>query len=196
MGDPHRDCDVTPRLPGILHPSIPTSSTPSKHPFPLLTPSHPAGHPWTHSPALPNSKHTTHLSVENTHRVSEPGAGLPASDDHQRIPCLDELAVLAEVDGVLDAELDVLQPVGHALGRVDQGVDAAVQVTLTGHLGEPGHSDDRAWRTEPARTRRVSVRGREGRWEGAMTGGGGQTMLALNTVSSLTRSIQYICQRV
>ena len=96
-----------------------------------------------------NSSVSTPLGVDDTHSVGESRARLPTGDDHQRVSRLDELAVLAEADGVLDAGFDVLQPVGHALRGVDQREDAAVQVALAGDLWEAGDSYDGARRAVP-----------------------------------------------
>ena len=98
---------------------------------------------------LISSRHTTSLGVDDTHSVGESRARLPTGDDHQRVSRLDELAVLAEADGVLDAGFDILQPVGDALRGVDQREDAAVQVALAGHLWEAGDGHDGARRAVP-----------------------------------------------
>ena len=98
------------------------------------------------------------LSVDDTHSVGESSSRLPAGNNHQRVPRPDDLAVPAEVDGVLNTKLHVLQPVSDPLGGVEQREDAAMEVALAGHLREPRHCDDGARRPEPG-AQRGRIRG-------------------------------------
>lgn len=60
--------------------------------------------------------HTNLLDVEETESVCEAGSLFPSGDDDDGIAHLDEVAVFAEVNTVLHAGVDVLQPVSLTVG--------------------------------------------------------------------------------
>jgi hypothetical protein len=49
--------------------------------------------------------------VHNTHRVCEARSLFPAGDDHNGIAGLDEATSFAKLDAILDANIDIFQPV-------------------------------------------------------------------------------------
>ena len=76
--------------------------------------------------------------LQNPDGVGGPRALLPPGDDNDVVPGSDEVAPLAEVDGVLHPVVDVLHPVGLALLLVEERDAASEDLHLPCHLSIPG----------------------------------------------------------
>ena len=72
--------------------------------------------------------------LQNPDGVGGAGALPPARDDHHVVPCRDEVALLAEVDGVVDSGVHVVNPGAVRAGLLVVQRDAAAE-----HLGLPRH---------------------------------------------------------
>ena len=69
----------------------------------------------------------------------------PSRDDHNIVPSSNEVALLAEVNGVLHPGVHIVQPGSVQSGLVVVEGDAASEdLELSGHLGVPGHREDGA----------------------------------------------------
>ena len=80
--------------------------------------------------------------LQNPDGVGGPRALLPPGDDNDVVPGSDEVAPLAEVDGVLHPVVDVLHPVGLALLLVEERDAASEDLHLPCHLSIPGQTFD------------------------------------------------------
>ena len=81
-------------------------------------------------------------NLQNPDGVGGPRALLPPGDDNDVVPGSDEVAPLAEVDGVLHPVVDVLHPVGLALLLVEERDAASEDLHLPCHLSIPGQKLD------------------------------------------------------
>ena len=81
-------------------------------------------------------------NLQNPDGVGGPRALLPPGDDNDVVPGSDEVAPLAEVDGVLHPVVHVLHPVGLALLLVEERDAASEDLHLPCHLSIPGQKLD------------------------------------------------------
>ena len=79
-------------------------------------------------------------NLQNPDGVGGPRALLPPGDDNDVVPGSDEVAPLAEVDGVLDPVVDVLHPVGLVLLLVEKRNAASEDLHLPCYLSIPGQT--------------------------------------------------------
>ena len=79
-------------------------------------------------------------NLQNPDGVGGPRALLPPGNDNDVVPGSDEVAPLAEVDGVLHPVVDVLHPVGLALLLVEERDAASEDLHLPCHLSIPGQT--------------------------------------------------------
>ena len=76
--------------------------------------------------------------LQNPDGVGGAGALPPARDDDHVVPCRNEVALLAKVDGVVDSGVHVVNPGAVRAGLlIVQGDAAAEHLGLPRHLGVP-----------------------------------------------------------